>query len=104
MGGKDEQDQLDPANLVIANSHWREYTAAEVREMLERMGYEIERQYFFSLGETLTRRALRNRLSRLMYRWIPSLKENQTTLAIKRRRTDVLFRIPRTVHPALKTL
>lgn len=97
-------DQLDPESLEIANGHWREYTAAEIREMLERMGYEIERQYFFCKSETLPGRGLRQQLGRLFYRTFPSLKENQTTLAIRRRRSDIVFRIPDTVHRTLETL
>jgi len=97
-------EQLDPEQLEIANGHWREYTAAEVREMLERMGYEIESQYFFSLGETLAGSSLRKRLGRLFYKTFPSLKENQTTLAVRRRRSDVVFRIPDTVHRTLDRL
>ena len=31
----------DPTNSLIANGHWREYTAAETRELLEPLGYRI---------------------------------------------------------------
>ena len=97
-------DQLDPAELVIANGHWREYTAIEIRQMLERMGYEIHRHYFFCKAETLKEPTLRNKLSRLMYGLFSSFKENQTALAIKKRRPNVVFRIPKTVHPSLESL
>src|SRR4051794_26129754 len=56
--------QLDPSDSLIANGHWREYTGAETREILERLGYRIERQYFFSLGETLPPKGLKSRIFR----------------------------------------
>ena len=31
--------QLDPNDNMIVGLHWREYTAGEVKEMLERMGF-----------------------------------------------------------------
>jgi 2-polyprenyl-3-methyl-5-hydroxy-6-metoxy-1,4-benzoquinol methylase len=96
--------QLDPADPEIANNHWREYTAADIREMLLPLGYGIKRQYFFSLGETLEATSPRRRLAQLFYRLFPSLKENQTTLAIKERRTELRFDIPKTVHPTLGSL
>ncbi len=97
-------DQLDRTKPEIANGHWREYTGPEVRELLERMGYRILRQYYFGLGETLDTLTLRNRLSSMLYRAFPALKENQTTLAIRQRRTEHVFSIPNTVHKSLETL
>src|SRR6478609_4958585 len=87
--------QLDANDPLIANGHWREYTAPEIRTMLERLGYRIADQYYFSLGETKPRRSI---LSRLVYETFPALKENQTTIAIRDKRTDLVFDIPSTVH------
>ncbi|RKZ81610.1 MAG: hypothetical protein DRR19_21965 [Candidatus Parabeggiatoa sp. nov. 1] len=97
-------DQLDPAKPVIANGHWREYTGPEIREMLEKMGYEIERLYYFSKVDTLKTYKLKNRLTRLVFQMFPSFKENQTTLAIKKQRTQQVFHIPNTVHDTLDLL
>ena len=56
--------------------------------MLERLGYRIERQCGFSLGETLDARAsFRSTAARLLYDRLPWLKENQTTVAVRERRT-----------------
>ena len=96
--------QLDPQSSEIVNGHWREYTAAEIREILERLGYRIEKQYYFSLNETLQSSTLRHKASRRFYRKFPWLKENQTTIAIKERRTGLKFRIPATVHKTLREL
>jgi SAM-dependent methyltransferase len=97
-------EQLNPRSSVIANGHWREYTAAEVRQMLEPLGFRIAKQYYFSLGETLPAKSLRQKLARTVYQSFPSLKENQTTIAIREKRTDIVFRIPSTVHRTLAAL
>lgn len=93
--------QLDPGSSEIVNGHWREYTGPEIREILVRLGYRIDKQYYFSLGETLPSTTLRRRLARLVYENMPWLKENQTTIAAKVKRTDLQFRIPETVHKTL---
>lgn len=97
-------EQLDPANSLIANGHWREYTAEETREMLEPLGYRIADQYFFSIGETLPPKGLRSRVFRRVLKQWPQFKENQTTIAVRDRRTDLKFQIPATVHPTLREL
>lgn len=96
--------QLDPADPEIANAHWREYTTKDVRCMLSPLGFRIDRQYYFSLGECQRATTPRKWLARAFYRAFPSLKENQTTLAIKTHRTTIEFSIPSTVHPKLRTL
>ncbi len=99
---KDHFQQLDPADPLIVYSHWREYTMPEVREMLERLGFGIARHYSFSYGETLNDRSPRKRLGRLFYRIFPGLKENQTAIAVRERRTELSFAIPPTVHEELR--
>jgi 2-polyprenyl-3-methyl-5-hydroxy-6-metoxy-1,4-benzoquinol methylase len=97
-------EQLSPGSSLVANGHWREYTAAETRQMLEPLGFGIEKQYFFSYGEVTEAGSLRRKLARSFYKAFPGLKENQTTLAVKNKRTDVRFSIPSTVHPTLREL
>ena len=97
-------EQLDPKNSLIANGHWREYTAAETRELLEPLGYRIASQYYFSVGDGRQPRTFRGRLFRLFLKRWPQLKENQTTIAIREKRSEIIFDIPRTVHPTLKRL
>lgn len=96
--------QLDPQSSEIVNGHWREYTAAEIREMLTRLGYGIAKQYYFSVNDSMESSTLRRKVSRRFYEKFPWLKENQTTIAIRERRTDLKFRIPATVHPTLREL
>jgi SAM-dependent methyltransferase len=97
-------EQLDPKNSLVANGHWREYTAAETRRMLEPLGYRIADQYYFSLGETQPLKGLRSRLFRRFLKTWPVFKENQTTIAVREKRTELIFDIPQTVHPTLRTL
>jgi SAM-dependent methyltransferase len=97
-------EQLNPRSSVIANGHWKEYTGSEVRQMLEPLGFRIAKQYYFSLGETQPARSLRKKLARIIYERFPALKENQTTIAIREKRTNIIFRIPTTVHRSLKSV
>jgi SAM-dependent methyltransferase len=97
-------EQLRPGGQVIVYGHWREYTGPEVRALLEPLGFRIERQYYFGLSELQNGGGLKKRLARAIYRRFPVLKENQTTIAIREKRTDLPFRIPATVHPELTTI
>lgn len=97
-------EQLRPGGNLIVNGHWREYLGSEIIHMLERMGYQIQRHYYFGVAETIKKPTLKNHISRLVYGMFPSFKENQTTLAIRKKRTDLTFRIPRTVHETLSQL
>ncbi|GAA3893116.1 hypothetical protein GCM10022276_10390 [Sphingomonas limnosediminicola] len=96
--------QLDASDALIANGHWREYNGAETREILERLGYRIKHQYFFSLGETLPLKSWKSWLFRRILKHWPTLKENQTTIAIREKRTELVFDIPATVHRTLRRL
>jgi SAM-dependent methyltransferase len=93
--------QLDPSWPEIANGHWREYTKEDIQRILVPFGFRIEKQYYFSLGETLPTDSIRRRLSNLFYAMFPSLKENLTTIAVRADRTRIMFQIPSTVHPTL---
>lgn len=97
-------EQLNPSSSAIANGHWREYTGPEVRQMLEPLGFRIAKQYYFSLGETQPAKSFRKKIARILYDRFPDLKENQTIIAIREKRTDIMFRIPATVHRTLKKL
>ena len=96
--------QLDPKNLLIGNGHWREYTAAETRWMLEPLGYRIADQYYCSFAEIPPFNGLRSRLFRTFLKRWPVFKENRTTIAIRDRRPALEFDIPQTVHPTLRSI
>jgi SAM-dependent methyltransferase len=96
--------QVTPGSLEIVNGHWREYTKAEVVEMLTRLGYTIEEHYFFSIVDVRPNPTPKNRLTRFVFSLLPSFKENQTTLAIRSRRSDLPLHIPKTVHATLRSV
>jgi SAM-dependent methyltransferase len=93
--------QITPGGYEITYGHWREYTADEIRRMLVPLGFRIDRHYFFSLGETQPTNTLRKKAARYFYKRFPSLKENQTVLAFREKRTDIPFRIPQTILAGL---
>jgi SAM-dependent methyltransferase len=97
-------EQLHPGSSAITYGHWREYTGPEVRRMLEPLGFRIAKQYYFSLGETQPANSLRKKLARIVYGRFPALKENQTTIAVREKRTGIVFRIPATVHQSVGRL
>jgi len=66
--------QLDRRDNMVVGIHWREFTLAETREMLERMGFSVERSYFFE--------GARYRWRRVIAAW-PSLRSSQVVIARK---------------------
>ena len=97
-------NQVTPGSIEIVNGHWREYTKAEIVELLTRLGYTIERHYFFSIVDVLPSPTLKNRLTRLVFTLLPSFGENQTTIAIRSQRTELPIYIPHTVHGSLRSV
>ncbi len=97
-------EQVRPGSLEIVNGHWREYTKAEILTMLTRLGFGIQRHYFFSIVDVKPYPTLKNRLTRFVFSVFPSFKENQTALAIRRERTTLPVNIPQTVHATLRSV
>lgn len=97
-------DQLDGSKDLIVNGHWREYTKSELINLLTRMGYGIERHSYYSIVDMKKNPTLKNRLTQTVFRMIPSFKENQVVQAIRKKRTDIPFRIPKTVHKTLESI
>jgi SAM-dependent methyltransferase len=94
--------QLDPNDNMIVGLHWREYTAPEVKDMLERMGFEVTRQAFVDREAPdagKPRWSLKGRIMKRLYRHLlgvdfdndPSLKKVQVTFAEKREPPDTKF-------------
>ncbi len=101
--------QLDPNQNMIVGLHWREYTALEIRQMLEYQGFRIHEQYFdcessdaWNVSAAAARvknrridlvllfKALRfvwrlvgTKIKTTVSTWLPGLRGNHTTLAIK---------------------
>ncbi|HPH98068.1 MAG TPA: class I SAM-dependent methyltransferase [Anaerolineaceae bacterium] len=85
--------QLEPGYQMIVGLHWREYDGAEMREMLERMGYRVERQVYFSDVDLQVskRRWLSKLAKKLLLTFLPGWKENITHFAVKEKTVQRAF-------------
>jgi 2-polyprenyl-3-methyl-5-hydroxy-6-metoxy-1,4-benzoquinol methylase len=90
--------QLKAGNTMIVGLHWREYTDYEIREMLEELGFNIKKQFYFDYLDYAKINDRKRTFSRLkfifkkiLYKFQPNLKENQTSLAIKVKSCDKEF-------------
>lgn len=101
-------EQLKPNSTMIVGLHWREYTASEMKEMLERVDLQVvEQRYEMGYNWPSPPLTLKRRLKRYAWRILnrplvrraivrlmfdagfdPSLQEIQITLATKPRRSD----------------
>ena len=72
--------QLDKNDNMIVGLHWREYTLAETIQMIEKMGFEVTRKYYFAdNGGT----SIIKRLIKKMLYIIPSFKPYQVVIGKK---------------------
>ncbi len=88
-----EQLEEESVNRPI-EPHWREYTMKEIEVLLENMGYSIKKNYYFCVLDYRKELSLKNHFTKLLLNLFPSLKENQTTLAVKERDFDKPLYIP----------
>ena len=70
--------QLDPHYNVIVGLHWREYTMAETKHLLQRLGFSIERDYFYSASYATT-----NLLRMLLFAAVPRWRSTLVVAARK---------------------
>ncbi len=84
--------QLSDRENMIVGLHWREYTGAEIRELLGTLGFALERHYFFTSNQA-------SLLARLIYRLAPTLQQNQTVIARKENLPDLEFAFRDAVAP-----
>ncbi|MEQ8192437.1 MAG: class I SAM-dependent methyltransferase [Candidatus Eremiobacterota bacterium] len=89
---KDFFAQLDKSHM-INGIHWREYTMGEIKEMLEKLGFAVKQQYFFSSLERKPFFELnwKQLILKIITDLIPTLKENITTIALKIKYPDLNF-------------
>ncbi|MEA5620798.1 class I SAM-dependent methyltransferase [Cronbergia sp. UHCC 0137] len=90
--------QLNPESTMKIGIHWREYTTNEIREMLDLLGFYVDKQYYFDwfdqvsvFQRTSMISMIKFLLKKVVYKIFPSLKENQTTLARKVKDVKNLF-------------
>lgn len=80
-------DQLDRSKNIIVSRHWKEYTMAETVEMIDKMGFEIVRNYYFS--ENGPRKWTALTLFRLFAYLLPSLRSSLVVIGKKRENPPV---------------
>ncbi len=73
--------QLDPKENMIVAIHWREYTKAEIKELLERVGFKMVKHYFTDDLNPHTKFA---RIRKSLLNFVPQLRVTQVVLALKK--------------------
>lgn len=81
---------LNPKSTAKVGLHWREYTKKEVAEMLLILGFTIKSHYFFDASVDHAKyqpsnvfQGLKRKVKQILLNTFPSLKWNQTAIAIK---------------------
>ena len=104
-----EQLDMTKGNMIVS-LHWREYTTAEIKEMLERLGFTMIQQKYDSAKQSRpTKIQLKKAIRKLVYRTInmpfvqriiynslvdpddPNVHPTQINLAVKKMRSDTHF-------------
>ena len=82
--------QLDNRFNKIVSLHWREYTIAEIVEMVDRMGFSIVHSYYFSETNTPETKYLTRIKKKIAYAY-PSFRPFQVVLAKKEKECEMEF-------------
>jgi len=75
--------QLDLRMNMIVGLHWREYSKADLFELLEPMGFAIRRHYFYQDDKRYRYKRLKFSLKDVLGEFIPSLRPSNVVLAEK---------------------
>jgi SAM-dependent methyltransferase len=84
-------DQLDSRQNMAVGLHWREYTLAETKDLVEHMGFETVRSYFYQPSRDI--RSLRD-LGVVLTTLYPPFKRSLVVAARKIRAAPELFHRP----------
>lgn len=101
--------QLDANDNMIVGLHWREYTAEEIKEMLELMKFTIVQQKYDPVPNGIDKKSFKKIIKKSLYRLLntpfirkiiysalvdpddPSLNRTQVNLALKSGRSERQF-------------
>jgi 2-polyprenyl-3-methyl-5-hydroxy-6-metoxy-1,4-benzoquinol methylase len=81
--------QLDPTATFSVGLHWREYTAKELRQILDLTGFKVLQSYYCHTNECRNPNVLRRLLVHWMYACFPSFLPSQVVVGIKKASCDV---------------
>lgn len=76
-------EQLRPDSLMSVGLHWREYTKAELEQMLVGLGFVIQEAKYFDVLGLATRSGLRRLLKSTVVRLLPTTASSIVVLATK---------------------
>jgi SAM-dependent methyltransferase len=74
--------QLDRNNNMIVGLHWREYTMSETVELIEAMGFELVKKYYFSEKGDSGANLLKATLKRILFMY-PPFRTSQVVIGRK---------------------
>jgi len=83
-------DQLDAKKNFIVSIHWREYTMTETLDMITKMGFLLQKKYYFSENGPRTRTLFS--LFRFLLYLFPPLRSSLVVIAKKDRKSNLNFR------------
>lgn len=75
--------QLDLKQNMIVGLHWREYSKADLFEVLEPMGFAVRRHYFYQEDKSYRYKRLKFSFKDLLGEFIPALRPVHVVLAEK---------------------
>ena len=64
-------NQLDKRQNMVVGLHWREYTLQETCELIERMGFEVTKKYYFNEQDGRNENPLKALTRRLLFLYPP---------------------------------
>lgn len=81
--------QLDPKGSMSVGLHWREYTAAELVQIIQLTGFRLLKSYYCHTNECRNPNLPRRILVRLMYACFPNFLPAQVVIGIKKTACDI---------------
>ena len=81
-------EQLDENNNMVVGLHWREYTANEVRQMVEPFGFKMVYKKFDSNVDFLSSKFFNSLIKKIIFS-IPGCKPNQIIIFKKIKTTNI---------------
>ena len=82
---------------MLVGLHWREYVGCELKEIIDRTGFHVDRHYYFTSHQP-------SMVARVLYRLIPSIRPNQTLVATKTQAPELDLQVVLSQMKAVKAL
>jgi 2-polyprenyl-3-methyl-5-hydroxy-6-metoxy-1,4-benzoquinol methylase len=95
--------QLTASNGSIVGLHWREYTKGELFEMLERLGFVIEKHEYVRLANVVQTNPLRRQLLQCIYGIHPAFLPQQALWVRKKTDARITIKFTSATAPLLLT-